>query len=134
FLFVLLTISCEEAECPEIDKTAVWRIFPKLYLELDRDRVVNTADEWAVILSGAGEDTSAELWNIDFEKYTLLLRKGNCTGNVYINSHLFIQKDDFFYLYQIQVTQYGDRPEEFIYGMVVEKLPEEAIVRFEVTE
>ncbi|MCD8166433.1 MAG: hypothetical protein LUE93_10120 [Bacteroides sp.] len=96
-LFGFLAGSCEKlTECPELEKVAIYRILPKLDMELETDRIVNSIEELLPVLeSNPGKELTI-LDGIDFDNFTLLLGKDYCTGTIYMESHLFMQKDDFF--------------------------------------
>ena len=136
-LFALMGAGCEKDESK--DDNLVIKELPVLYLGYNLK-----AEETAIIRDQATFDKvfSKELvaqtlilQNIDFSKYDVLVGEGFTPYGPSKPKHKFIKLENLSYLYLLDVSnEIAGVPLSFCYGIIVNKLPTGAIVKFEVTK
>jgi len=108
---------------------------PKMYLNAipeGETRVINDATTFNSLFSASDIEQYKELAEIDWDRQTLLIgRKLNSTL-VNILGHVFEKTGEQSYYYRIEIHKTGaESLDDFIYGIVVEKLPSGADVTFD---
>jgi hypothetical protein len=77
----------------------------------------------------------SSLQNIDFSKCDLLVGDNLYTNGIAKLEHKFIKTGDYAYLYKLNIIYNDALPAgRFCYGIIVNKLPKEATLKFEINK
>lgn len=104
-------------------------------LENEETLIIRSQETLEIIFSEDLIAQIASLQNIDFTKYNVLVGENIYTRGIAKLEHKFIQEGDNSYLYELNVFHDLTLPAgSFCYGIIVDKLPEKAVVKFRVTK
>lgn len=104
-------------------------------LELEASKIINNKEEFNAVFSSDDIKHYPELNNINWDLYTLLVNRHVNSTLIVSYKHSFKKKASLNYLYLLEITS-GDATaiDDFSYGLLVPKLPGNAIVEFIVKE
>ena len=110
---------------------------PKMYLtgniKQGEQEIIRTKEELLTFFSQFEIDKVNELKNIDFTNQTLLIGCDNYSNEVNNLRYTFSKKNEKEYILHVEISGGATRPEGiFYYGIIAKKLPETAIVTFEI--
>ncbi|MDP3641755.1 MAG: hypothetical protein Q8S54_01050 [Bacteroidota bacterium] len=136
-LLSLMGAGCEKDE--NNDNNLVVKEFPVLYmgynLEPGETVIIRNQEAFEKVFS---KDLIAQinsLQNIDFTKYNVLAGKSSTPSGFATLKHKFFKLENNSYLYQLNVSyELVGVPMNFCYGIIVNKLPLEANIKFEVNK
>lgn len=111
---------------------------PKMYidgLEVGASKIINNKEEFNAVFSSDDMKRYPVLNNINWDLYTLLVNRHVNSTLIVSYNHSFKKKASLNYLYLLEITS-GDATaiDDFSYGLLVPKLPGNAIVEFVVKE
>jgi hypothetical protein len=137
-LFALVGAGCEKDEDSITDLT-IFKELPILYmgynLENEETRVIKNQETLEIIFSKDLIAQITTLQNIDFSKYDVLVGENSYRRGIAKLEHKFIKTGNHTYSYKLDVFHDLTLPAgRFCYGIIVNKLPMEAVVNFEVTK
>ena len=139
--FIFLTLSLMGAGCEKEDASItdlpIFKELPILYmgynLENEETRVIKNQETLEIIFSKDLITRITSLQNIDFTKYDVLVGENYYRSGIAKLEHKFIKTGDYSYLYKMDVFFNITAPAgRFCYGIIVNKLTSEAVVKFEV--
>lgn len=134
-LFLLVGAGCEkEIFYPD---AIIIKELPKMYLtgniKQGEQKLIQTKNELLTSFSQSDIDKVNDLKNIDFINQTLLIGCDTYSNEVNNLRYLFSKKIEKEYILQVEISGGATRPEgNFYYGIIAKKLPETAIVTFEI--
>ncbi|MDP2889443.1 MAG: hypothetical protein Q8P34_10855 [Bacteroidota bacterium] len=144
FIFLLLSLmgsGCdkEEEEEDSITELPIFKELPILYigynLENEETLVIKNQETLEIVFSKDLIAQITALQNIDFSKYDVLAGQNSTPSGFAKLKHEFIKLENYSYLYKLDVSyEIVGVPMNFYYGIIVNKLPIEAIVKFEVNK
>lgn len=140
FLFLgLMGAGCEKKDEGSISDLPIFKELPILYmgynLKNEETRVIKNQETLEIIFPKDLIAQITSLQNIDFTKYDVLVGENFYTRGIAKLEHKFAQLGDYSYLYKLYMIHNDALPAgRFCYGIIVNKLPSEAIVKFEVTK
>ena len=131
-LLLLLSIAgCSDIAYPD---AVIVEELPKLYIGSNKSSfVIQSQQELEKAFTLEELRQVEELQQIDFKKYTLLLGYGTYSNEVSNMEHYFF-KTGTTYIYLLKISGLATRPDAFLYGILVEKLPNSTKVVFEIEE
>jgi len=140
FIFLFLSLmgaGCEKDE--NNDNNLVVKEFPTLSmgynLKPGETVIIRNQDTFEKIFSKDLIAQITSLQNIDFTKYDVLAGENFYTRGIAKLEHKFIKMGNYSYLYKLDIFHNLTLPAgSFCYGIIINKLPTEAIVKFEVTK
>ena len=134
FLSIALCIvGCNDDDTVYPDAVIVEEL-PKLYIGSNKSSfVIQSQQELEKAFTLEELRQVEELQQIDFKKYTLLLGYGTYGNEVSSMEHYFF-KTETTYIYLLKISGLATRPDAFLYGILVEKLPNSTKVVFEIEE
>lgn len=138
-LLCLIVVGCEKEDEDSISDLPIFKELPILYmgynLKNEETLVIKNQETLEIIFSKDLIAQIISLQNIDFTKYDVLVGENFYTRGIAMLEHKFAQLGDYSYLYQLDVIYNDALPAgRFCYGIIVNKLPSEAIAKFEVTK
>lgn len=136
-LFALIWAGCKKDDNSE--KNLVVKEFPVLhtgyYLKQEETVIIRDQETFDKVFSKELVTQISELQNIDFQKYDVLAGEYWYIRGISRLEHKFTRTDANSYLYKLDVIYNISLPVgRFCYGIIVEKLPSEATVKFEVNK
>ncbi len=104
-------------------------------LEVGASKIINNKEEFNAVFSSDDIKRYPVLNNINWDLYTLLVNRYVNPTLIVSYNHSFKKKASLNYLYLLEITS-GDATaiDDFAYGLLVPKLPGNAIVEFVVKE
>lgn len=140
-IFLLLSLigaGCEKEDA-SITDLPIFKEFPILYmgynLENEETMVIKNKETLEIIFSKDLIAQITSLQNIDFTKYDVLVGENLYTRGIAKLEHKFIKTGNYSYSYHLDVFHDLTLPAgSFCYGIIINKLPTEAVVKFEVTK
>lgn len=141
-LFLLLGLMGAGCEKEDVDTNTGLPIFeelPILYmgynLENGETRVIKNQETLEIVFSKDLIAQITSLQNIDFTKHDVLVGENFYKRGIAKLKHKFIKTGNESFSYKLEVFHDLTLPAgRFCYGIIVNKLPLEAIVKFEVTK
>ncbi|HOI47918.1 MAG TPA: hypothetical protein PK167_01335 [Prolixibacteraceae bacterium] len=133
---VLLGTGCKKEETR--DDNLVVKEFPILYmgynLKPEKTVIIRDQETFDKVFSKELVTQFSVMQNIDFFKYDVLVGENFYTRGITKLEHRFTQSGNS-YLYKLSVIYNDALPAgNFCYGIIINKLPAEANVKFEVTK
>jgi len=140
--FIFLFLSSMGAGCKKDinnDNNLVVKEFPTLSmgynLKPGETVIIRNQDTFEKIFSKDLIAQITSLQNIDFTKYDVLAGENFYTRGIAKLEHKFIKMGNYSYLYKLDIFHNLTLPAgSFCYGIIINKLPTEAVVKFEVTK
>lgn len=138
FLFLsLMGAGCEKSKEVLITDLPIFKELPILYmgytLENEETRVIKNQETLEIVFSKDLIAQITSLQNIDFTKYDVLIGENFYTRGIAKLEHKFIETGNYSYSYKLDVFYDLTLPAgRFCYGIIVNKLPSEALIKFEI--
>lgn len=137
-LLSFMGVGCEKDDEDSTTDLPIFKELPILYmgytLENEETRVVKNQEAFESIFSGDLIAQIPSLQNIDFTKHDVLVGENFYTRGIAKLEHKFIKTGNNSFSYKLEVFHDLTLPAgRFCYGVIIDKLPTEAVVQFEVT-
>lgn len=138
-LLSLMGAGCEKEDVDSSTDLPIFKELPILYmgynLENGETKVIKNQETLEIVFSKDLIAQIISLQNIDFTKYDVLVGENFYTRGIAKLEHKFAQLRNYSYLYKLDVIYNDALPAgRFCYGVIINKLPTEAVVKFEVTK
>lgn len=135
FIICIFTACDQEGNEKNGGDIRIVKELPKMYfspVDTEIAAIINSMAEFDKLIKDKENlQNYPELETIDWTKQTLLL--GYCSYKNQANIiHHFYQVDNLEYLYHISLSGYTSGPDNFLFGIIVDKLPENSTVTFEI--
>ncbi len=136
---LFLANGCQEEDEALFPNVAIVKELPKIYItevfEAGDTKIVQSKTELISIFEAERLLTITDLNDIDFTKNTLLLGYIANPYQVASLQHSFTQTNNFEYTYSVRLEP-TDAPafDEFMYGVIVEKIPFSADIIFNIQQ
>jgi hypothetical protein len=119
-----------------VEKTVV-EALPPIYsgcnLRFGTNIIIRKQSSLDSIFTSEARQNTPLLNSIEFSKYDLLVGSASYNRGIYSLEHHFFQVEDLIYSYRLYVTYDLTNPSgTFYYGILVDKLPKDANVVFQV--
>lgn len=138
--FILIGLGCGKEKKEDTyphDETIIAEL-PKMGAESMRDmksgdsRVIRSQEELLDVFSIEEIQSLAQLQNIDFTTYSVLIGMCSYSNEVNYIKHTYTKTGDSTYTYHIKISGDATRPDSFLYGIIVKMLPADAVILFEI--
>lgn len=134
-LLVIVGCGCSKADKDTSPEAVIVRELPKMYfesnIEMGKHKVIQTQTELEALFPNMSLNTVEVLKDIDFSNQTLLIGREFCP-NIADLRYQFIKTKAYDYVFTIEISGMATQPDFFLYGIVVEKLPNNANISFNI--
>lgn len=132
-------IGCDKEDKDSTTDLPIFKELPILYmgytLENEETRVVKNQEALKSIFSGDLIAQIPSLQNINFTKHDVLVGENFYLRGISELNHKFIKTGNNSFVYKLEIIHNLALPAgRFCYGIIVNKLSDEAVVQFEVTK